>query len=288
MTAMETQLTQTRLCPCCESSAVKVQRTMGGENLMECAACGSVYAARVPDAETLSHTYEKLYSDGGVYQEHRDQLADMREGLRTGKPYNVGWERRYFFRHVLPKPGDRLLDIGCGTGFFICAAKMRGWEAQGIELSSEAAKIGASVHGLPVQNIRFEDFHSDQKFAAMTAWEVAEHIVNPREFLLRIRGMLAPGGVFAGSIPNYARPKYRFGEDLGIASIPPVHLNFWTPQALKTTLEKAGFKDVVTSYPKICTDFLTMRRLTLGKALRFVSVALGADIPTTLFFMARA
>lgn len=274
-----------RPCPSCESTAFDFQRLMAGYEICECKACGSAYAGCVPGNNELSQAYARLYATGGGYQGKREEVEIIRRARAHNKLLKIGWERKLFFSKLSPKPGARLLDIGCGTGLFIFSAQRRGWKPRGIELSREAAELGRAVHELPVHIGRVEDFESEEQFEAITAWEVFEHIPQPRSFAQSVLHMLAPGGVFAGSVPNYSRPRYRHGQDLGVASVPPVHLNFWTPAALRHTLQAAGFKDVEVVVPRICTNLLgPFGIFRWSKLSRFLRILAGRDTPTEMFF----
>jgi len=115
-----------------------------------------------------------------------------------------------------------------------------------------------------------------------------EHLPYPRTFLRNVRRALRVGGVFAGSVPNYARHRYRYGDDLGHASVPPVHLSFWTPEALSYVLRAAGFRHVHVVVPRLCTDLLRpFGALGWRKGWRFLQVALGRDVATEMAFLAR-
>jgi len=46
-----------------------------------------------------------------------------------------------FLDHLNIKPGRKLLDIGCGTGYLLKEADIRGLETYGIDISEEAVKI---------------------------------------------------------------------------------------------------------------------------------------------------
>ena len=122
-------------------------------------------------------------------------------------------------------------------------------------------------------------------FAAITAWEVLEHLAEPRMFLQQVRERLRTRGVFAGSVPNYARPRYRYGTDLGPLSVPPVHLNYWTPQALRHTLAAAGFQTVHVGHPRASIDVLKPRP-SARRVSRFLKLLLGRDVLTSIFFTA--
>lgn len=276
-------------CPCCGGTTLAFQRRMNDWSLVECADCGSVVTEAIPAASELERVYAELYTARNHYDAHRVEVETLRKTFSLGKPVRVGWERRMFFSAVKPGPEGKLLDIGCGTGLFIAAAAQRGWKPSGVEISREAAELGSSVHNLPVSVGRVEDSQfKDGTFDAVTAWEVAEHLVEPLTVMRRIRGLLRAGGVFAGSVPNYARPRYRFGENLGPASVPPVHLNYWTFEALRRTLTHAGFGGIEIRWPRFCIDLLRpLGSISAARVARFVKVFFGGDVPTSMFFVAR-
>lgn len=265
---------------------------MGGTKIFECPTCELAFSGQVLPAENVAKIYNELYRENGVYQQHRAEVTRMQHALARGRAVKLGREHNRLFGRCRPAPGDRLLDIGCGTGLFLHAASQAGWSVRGVEVSSEAAELGQTVHHLPIHIGRFEDAPlADKSFAAITAWEVLEHLPEPSVFLKKVLSLLTRGGVFAGSVPNYARRRYRYryGEDLGPASIPPVHLNFWTPSALKYTLQHAGFCDVEVGSPWVSIDLLRPLRYWWRpkKLIRFSKVILGLDILSSMFFIGR-
>jgi SAM-dependent methyltransferase len=140
-------------------------------------------------------------------------------------------------------PGRRLLDIGCGTGNLLAAARQLGFRVAGIELDRNAARMAKKLLGdVPVHGLALSDFapeHSD-KFDVVTFFEVLEHQDRPREFLRLVRSCLKPGGYVGMSVPNRAR--WQHAREF--VDIPPNHLTRWDAPALRTFLENAGFEVV--------------------------------------------
>jgi SAM-dependent methyltransferase len=98
-------------------------------------------------------------------------------------------------------PGDRLLEIGPGTGQATLALAPRGFELVGVELGSGLAEIAraklAAFPRVEIANARFEDWELDgELFDAVVAF-TAFHWIDPNvryektARLLRERGILA-------------------------------------------------------------------------------------------------
>ena len=117
-------------CPACgKHFGQAVGERHGKYDLFVCSACDLYYwlPLEMPDASW----YEQMY--GG-----RDKkLLPLEPG------------HRYFLGDPLaPKRGE-LLDIGCGTGNFLSAARETGYEVTGIELDREAAAFAKEKARLP-------------------------------------------------------------------------------------------------------------------------------------------
>jgi methylase of polypeptide subunit release factors len=75
------------------------------------------------------------------------------EGVEPGSPEFKKWlslleHRVQFFKSKKAK--GKLLDIGCGNGYFLALCHSRGYEVQGIDISEWAAKYAAEMIGLTV------------------------------------------------------------------------------------------------------------------------------------------
>jgi len=202
-----------------------------------------------PDDASLQDIYNKVYVSGGLYQPHLKQL----EEIRTLGASRQGFYRNHMFlKRFKPANGDRLLEVGCGVGAFLVAARNAGWMAEGVDLSEEALQASASVHGIPVHHGTLETVSlTNAPYAALVCWEVMEHLVQPSRFLARARELLSPGGLFVCSVPNEGSKVPRYVKQLGAASVPPIHLNFFDRQSLTRLFEQNGFIPVSVVSQKI-------------------------------------
>lgn len=169
-------------------------------------------------------------------------LIQRAEAEETGKRANAHAflnliESRYPHR-------GRLLDIGTFCGFFLAAARSRGWSVVGLE-----PLVGPSIYargrfGVDVvtDTLRWDTF-SRESFDVITSFQVFEHLPYPDEALSIAYGLLKPGGLFVLEVPNIDHWSVRllgkrhrhFVQD---------HLNFFSRATLAKFLSGKGFEDV--------------------------------------------
>lgn len=229
-----------RACPACGDDTPTPAGEMGGWALGACPRCGTRFTAVAPSPDELRELYGRLYTEGETYQMHLDELKRLGA---TGKNAAGGLYRSaIFLRRYQPDVGDRMLEVGCGNGMFLLLARDRGWTVEGIDLSGSAIRAGRETHGLPVQEADFAHYDAEPgTYRAIVAWEVLEHLPDPRGFLDKARTLLRPDGSLVFSVPNEG-PKVPHPETRGPASLPPVHLNFWNPDSVRAFLELNGYR----------------------------------------------
>jgi spore maturation protein CgeB len=260
-----------RPCPACGGLGAASHGAENGWALARCARCGVRFTVELPANEQLVELYDRMYTEGNVYQRHLDEISRLAAGEREGAGL---YRTLIFLKRYRPKAGDRLLEVGCGVGTFLVRARDRGWDAEGIDLSESAIRASREIHGMPVRVGNFTDLEFDANgYAAIVAWEVLEHLPNPRHFLAQARRLLRPGGIIACSVPNEG-PRVPYPAVRGPASVPPVHLNFWDRGALKAFFELNGFsidriitQRTMNSVVNPRSDLPRFTRLQLGAVL---------------------
>ena len=142
------------------------------------------------------------------------------------------------------RDNNRLLDIGCGAGNLLQAARKNGWDAQGLDVSAGAVKH--------VRNLGFEVFEGElqdaafpsQHFDVVTAAELLEHLIDPRPLLQEVARILRPGGLFWTTTPH---ARGLSGRVLGLkwrCVWPPEHLQLFSIRGLTKLLRDAGFREL--------------------------------------------
>lgn len=197
-----------------------------------------------------------------------DLLAAETPALRQARRVNHQAALRWIAAHR-PPPG-RLLDFGCGWGFFLEDAREAGWQVRGLEPLPGHGVHARGALGLDVvtDTLRPDSF-PPESFDVVTAFQVFEHLPDPGAELTKLHGLLRPGGLVVIEVPNIATPLLRllggrhrhFVED---------HLWFFSPRTLGRLLERHGFQPIATHFP---TRRLPLERLLDAWAARYLPPA---------------
>jgi 2-polyprenyl-3-methyl-5-hydroxy-6-metoxy-1,4-benzoquinol methylase len=180
-------MTPSFACILCGRPVRRLLFAVGPDRFWRCRACGLVQMNPLPPpggapgedyAGFDLENYRKFMAEFRIPQYERD-LAFLREHAS----------------------GDRLLDIGCGTGEFLDVAARAGFRVSGLEPSPTAAGIAGRRHPVVQGELASLEFKAGM-FDAVTAWSVLEHVPAPTEFLKKVHGLLAPGGCFALRVPD--------------------------------------------------------------------------------------
>jgi 2-polyprenyl-3-methyl-5-hydroxy-6-metoxy-1,4-benzoquinol methylase len=177
--------------------------------------------------------------DYATRQQARPRPPTPEEVARRGATYD------HYLRGWLPEErGARVLEVGCGSGWFLSALAARGYSAiSGIDLSPSqvalARELGHEVHEIEaVEYLR----ERDAEFDLIVVLDVFEHLTRQQawELLEYSLHALRPGGRLAIQTPNGDSPwagNVFFGD--------PTHLHCYTPLLLEKLMRAAGFERVV-------------------------------------------
>ena len=141
------------------------------------------------------------------------------------------------------------LDVGCGTGEVLGAARSRGWATTGVEPEQSSA-AAARARGLDVRATTLERSGLPQRsFDVVSAFHVLEHMPDSRAFLASLRRWARPGGFVVIEVPNWRTVQRRRLRQHWSALRPGEHLVHFTPDTLTRTLRSAGIEPLRTRTP---------------------------------------
>lgn len=164
--------------------------------------------------------------------------------------------------NTLHLPGIRLLEVGVGRGSFLNAAKMRGYEVMGCDLSKTICSYIEDLYNIPMHSGTLESLKGGGRFDVVVMNHVLEHLQNPIDVLKEVHRLLIPGGVVHIAVPNI---------DCWEACLPgwsgyePYHLTYLNPLLLRRVCRAAGFSPInVETHETFSSWFLTLTRSMLG------------------------
>jgi ubiquinone/menaquinone biosynthesis C-methylase UbiE len=152
---------------------------------------------------------------------------------RQGSPH-FRIEVAHALRLLRPRPGQRLLEPGCGAGALLSAAAARGALVVGLDVNEDALRIAAQSGDALFADAERLPF-SDHSFDAAIAQHVIEHFATPERLLREWHRVLAPGGRLVLLTPNegYGDPSIYFD---------PTHRLIYSRRRLRRALADAGFR----------------------------------------------
>ena len=223
-----------RRCIVCEAPPRRAFRLPNGAWLWRCPRCRLGWWDW-PPFEPAARYNRDYFQCEDVTRGYDDYTA-----LETGLRRTARARLKRIRRLTAAGADRRLLDIGCGTGVFLDAARRDGWNVRGIEVSEYAA-AQARRRGLPVFCAPIDEVPLEPRtFDCVTLWDVIEHVPDPLDSLRRAALALRPGGVLALSTGDITSPCARFGGPRWHLFNLPEHLFFFSPQCLRTMLGIVG------------------------------------------------
>jgi SAM-dependent methyltransferase len=215
-------------CRLCHRPTSAIIFRLPNGNLHYCAACDLLFSGATPSAES----HASYYNDS--YRVDRDRL---KASTRRKAPAILDYLGKFV------ETGS-LLEIGCSYGFFLAAARQRGWRVVGVELSSAAAAYARTEQGLDVRfgTLDQPDLSRDGPFDAIVLLHVLEHLLDPVAALEVIRRLLAPNGIAYIATPNLSSLEYRLLRSWWLWVDPRAHVCLFSPQSLRTLFERCGFR----------------------------------------------
>jgi len=168
------------------------------------------------------------------------------------KELEIGKEERGNFQTNLEfldqagvlRPGDKILEIGCGIGSVVFKLSGQGYDVVGTDISGEAISYGQKKYAdirlevQPAEALPYED----GAFDVVLSFDLFEHIAATDAHLSEVRRLLRPGGHYLLQTPNkYSNAVY---ETLWTKSLKWLryHPSLHSPGQLQRRLAKHGFE----------------------------------------------
>jgi SAM-dependent methyltransferase len=210
-----------------------------GIDIVRCRACGHVFSTYAGDPH-----YDGFWGE------------DVAEGSESRY-----WDRaraamyQDFLNRFVAGRAGRLLDMGCGLGYFVKAmAVYPAWEAHGCEISEAAVRYSRETLGLSnVVRARLEEVSwPRESFDIITIWDVLDHLQRPDPLLKRCHELLTRDGICFIRTPNVSMhlPRARLKKLVwGMRRDIPYlqardHFHHYSTESIRRLLDRNGFSRV--------------------------------------------
>lgn len=259
---------QNACCPFCSGNHARivVQKNPESEwKIAECVDCGQWFTTPIPNFSNWEEYYPHDYSPyrvrerkshglwrklHGYVRQHGMRLR--REPSSAGVPsWGISGLTRFLrprrpYYH-LPRGTGKLLDVGCASGTYLARMRDLGWQVMGLDKSDLAAERARATYGLDVEvgELNACTQLPGAPFDLITAWQVLEHVENPRRALANLRELLAPNtGRLLLTVPNLESWGARIFSSDWIAWDLPRHLTHFSQTTLCRMLAAERFEVV--------------------------------------------
>jgi ubiquinone/menaquinone biosynthesis C-methylase UbiE len=181
--------------------------------------------------------------------ETADRSLDGSEGTTPDNIVNID-----FRRHFLIQPGERVLDLGCGSGRHTVEACRWPCRVVGVDLSRQDLRVARYMLA-DLQRRKIAPGHADfviadaehlpfreGAFEKVICTEVLEHIGDDRAGVRELVRVLRPGGDIAVSVPSYWPEVLFWTISWEYWHTPGGHIRMYEPGEMWHTLEEHGLR----------------------------------------------
>ena len=219
-------------CDLCQSGDHEFLFQKGDYGYFRCASCGLV--ASDYEATSPAELYDGLFEQAWLEREVGRTLTPRKQAIYV----------RQLKEHVESVGDSCVLDVGCGVGGFLKAARDLGAQVHGLEASAVAGRYAREELAIDVTVADVEGWRPETpRFDLVRANALLEHLKSPRRALTAIAAATKSGGTLFGLTLSAASWTFRRAgarwRYLGMGG----HVTLFTPQTLKRYLVESGFAE---------------------------------------------
>lgn len=229
----------------------------GAFNLERCRSCGHLMTSPLLSESDLPHLYGTYYPRKNLSP---DTVARQAVGVASVPSRWMRWimgtdnQGQYGVR-----PGEKMLDVGCGSGLSLLEAQALGAQAWGIEADPNVQRIAGAL-GLRVHQGSLHDApFPGLSFDLIVMNQVIEHIPQPDQTLRLVRTRLAPGGRVVLVFPHVGSFWCRVSGARWINWHIPYHLHHFSRAAFARMAQRCGYQ--VTSSRTVTPNVWTLLQM---------------------------
>lgn len=236
-------------CPLCG----EIQFTQHRLGLLRCKSCTLVLSPSIWEPQANQHMEDEWF--GEDYETRKTSIWVA---------WFQAWNNRKTLARLNAYSGQktRLLEIGVGSGSFLKAAKERGFDVMGCDLSAPICRSVDREYGIAMHCGVLSELPDINRSDVVVMNHVLEHVQQPVDFLQDVHRLLTAEGIIHIAVPNI--DCWEAGLS-GWTSYEPYHLTYFNRQTLLRAVELAGFSVIrIQTSESFSGWFLALLRSALG------------------------
>lgn len=249
----------THICRICENTehntTYEVREMMLGlrdmHTYFECASCGCLQIANVPDNIQEYYPNEDYYSYDAVKAVSgiKGKLIKMRDRYAATGSCFVGrlmqriqpHDKLPSLRHTNVSLDSKILDVGCGAGHLLHSMKEAGFNNL-LGIDPFNAKELNYDNGLNIRPKSIHDMSDSNEWDLIMFNHSFEHVFDQHDVLEKVMSLLKPNGICMIRVPTVTSWAWRSYEVDWVQLDAPRHLFLHSLQSMNVLAEQKGFK----------------------------------------------
>lgn len=230
-------------CPICCSTDAKDIVEIYGFLYRECLGCGTAFVANPPGEGQLQAAYRSdYYTVANKKLLANDQIIEYR--VRQIAEPKVAFVKEYITTRK-----NTWLDVGCGVGEILSAAKKQGFDVLGLEANPMESEYARKTFGIEVRNEYVSESTLGEyvgRYGVVSLFSVLEHVLSPNAILKDIARIQSKGDNLVLEVPHYpsisVASQITFPKQINRMMHPPLHLFLFPLTALQNMLRIYGYE----------------------------------------------
>jgi SAM-dependent methyltransferase len=187
-----------------------------------------------------------LPTESEILRAHREEYYnDARLAIGKEPQYDAEYLHSAVIRDLMRRfpdialGGARLLDFGCGLGYFLKLANRMGYCAKGVESCAQAAELARAIALVPIFT-SINDVDPEEQFDIITCFSVVEHLIDPESTLYQLTRRLSSKGVIEITVPNTRSIGMALRQEKWFNIVNPTHVSIPSRLGLSLMLGRQG------------------------------------------------
>ncbi|MEN3044234.1 MAG: class I SAM-dependent methyltransferase [Candidatus Hydrothermales bacterium] len=196
--------------------------------LYKCKDCSLLFNFPTYSDRELKRMYSKNY-----YFFLRDEISELKR---------VSLLYKRVFSNLNFSENSKIIEIGCGKGYFLNILKQIGYSVKGVEISKEASVYAQKKFNIEVFNGSIEEYtkFSIEKYDLILLIDIIEHIKDPHSFMNSLKLISKKGTTLVIDTPNSeSRDIHIYKEKF--TGFNPYHIRLYSLNSLTYLLKLYGF-----------------------------------------------